>query len=66
MRPTGAGAAEAAERDRHAEEARGRMVRAARIQSSWLMVETIHERTRNKLTLGEHAAKAFPVVYERV
>ena len=42
------------------------MVRAARIRSSWLMVETVPERTRNKLTLCEHAARAFPVVYQRV
>jgi len=58
--------AEADARARQEHEAFLRRVRDQRTKSSWLMVENVHKRTRNKLTLGEHAAKAFPVVYQQL
>ena len=30
------------------------------------MVERVHQRTRNKITLNEHTGRAFPLVYRRV
>ena len=53
--------AESEERWRRQCEAHVRHVRERRTKSNWLMVEKVHQRTRNKITLG-----AFPVVYRRV
>ena len=58
--------AEEAERFRREGEERIRRIRAERTQSNRLMTLTVHERTRNKLTLGEHAGRAFPVVFQWV
>ncbi len=43
-----------------------RKVRQQRIEASWMMVDTVHQRTRNKITLGEYAGKAFPVAKRRL
>jgi len=43
-----------------------RKVRQQRIEASWMMVETVHQRTRNKITLGEYAGREFPVVKRRL
>ena len=60
------GLAESEARYKRAWEAHVREVRQQRTESNWLMVETVHQRTRNKITLGEHAGRAFPVVKRRL
>ncbi len=53
------------ERMRRLHEEQLRLQQQLRTQSNFLMVETVHQRTRNTITLGTHAAKAFPVIYMR-
>ena len=43
-----------------------RMARQQRTKSNWLMVETVHQRTRHTFTLGEYAGMAFPAVKRRL
>ena len=57
--------AEADERARQVHERLVREQRALRTKANFLMIETVHQRTRNKITLGEYAGKAFPVIYRR-
>lgn len=59
-------AAQAEERRRREVEEHLRKVRQQRIEASWMMVDTVHQRTRNKITLGEYAGKAFPVAKRRL
>ena len=42
-----------------------RLRRVARTKANFLMLETVHQRTRNKITLGEYAGRAFPVISRR-
>ena len=53
------------ERERRLHEDWLRRERQRRTKANFLMIETVHQRTRNMITLGEHAARAFPVVYKR-
>ena len=53
------------ERERRMHEESLRRKRQQRTKANFLMIETVHQRTRSKITLGEHAARAFPVIYQR-
>jgi len=57
--------AEADERARRMHERLIREQRELRTKANFLMIETVHQRTRNKITLGEHAGRAFPVIHRR-
>jgi hypothetical protein len=57
--------AEADERTRRWHERLIREQRELRTKANFLMIETVHQRTRNKITLGEHAGRAFPVINRR-
>ena len=54
------------ERLRREAEERLRRARQERTEATWMMVETVHQRTRNKITLGEYAGRAFPVAKRRL
>ena len=56
---------EETERERRLHEEELRRQRQLRTKANILMVETVHQRTRNTITLGAHAAKAFPVIHRR-
>jgi hypothetical protein len=61
-------ALERAEADARARRWHERIIRERRelrTKSNFLMIATVHQRTRNKVTLGEHAGRAFPVIYRR-
>ncbi len=58
--------AEAEERKRREVEEHLRRVREQRSKANWMMVEMVHQRSRNKITLGEYAGKAFPVIKRRL
>ena len=58
--------AAAEERLRREAEEHLRRVRQERTEATWMMVETVHQRTRNKITLGEYAGRAFPVAKRRL
>ena len=58
--------AAADERLRREAEERLRRARQERTEATWMMVETVHQRTRNKITLGEYAGRAFPVAKRRL
>jgi hypothetical protein len=61
-------ALERAEADARARRWHERIIRERRelrTKSNFLMIATVHQRTRNKITLGEHAGRAFPVIYRR-
>jgi hypothetical protein len=61
-------AREQAEADARARRWHERIIRERRelrTKSNFLMIATVHQRTRNKITLGEHAGRAFPVIHKR-
>jgi len=57
--------AEMEEQCRRIREAVAQEARERRTKANFLMIETVHQRTRNKITLGEHAGRAFPTIYKR-
>ena len=58
--------AEELERERRLHEELVQQQRAQRTKANFMMIETVHQRTRNKITLGEYAAKAFPMIHRRI
>ena len=58
--------AEELERERRLHEELVQQKRMKRTKANFMMIETVHQRTRNKITLGEYAAKAFPVIHRRI
>jgi len=57
--------AEELERERRLHEELVQQQRMKRTKANFLMLETVHQRTRNKITLGEYAGRAFPVIHRR-
>ena len=53
------------EQERRMHEECLRRKRQQRTKANFLMIETVHQRTRSKITLGEYAARAFPVIHWR-